>query len=197
MTTKPARGMTCYFVTPCLQLTNSDDQDDAQLMRLMEPNSTIGPRLSERAMVFESLHGLDMLAPSTADPKLTVWVTLCLAKELLCRQQGFVGTTKQGETLETLAGTLAGTTTSTHAGIHPFLPEARRDSSRSGEQGQIVHLIPCSRHTVTVTKSRFCHEDRVHPKTQAAVPEKMVHVLGQRARQSSHEQCQRSLYVHK
>ena len=165
-------------------------------MRRMGPNSIIGPRLSARATVFESLFGLDMLAPSSADPKLTVWVTRCLAKQLLCRQQGFVGTTKQGETLETLAGTSAGTT-STHSGIHLCFLKARRDSSRPGEQDQIVQLIPCSRHTVTVTKSRFYHEDRVHPGTQATVIEKMVHVLGQRTRQSSHEQCQRSLYVHK
>ena len=135
------------FFTPCLQLTNSNDQEDAQLMRLMEPNSTIGPRLLVRAMVFESLYGLDMLAPSTADPKLTVWVTPCLTKQLLCRQQGFVGTTKQGETLETLASTSAGTTTSTHSGIHFCFLKARRDSSRPGEQDQIVRMIPCSSHT--------------------------------------------------
>ena len=56
-----------------------------------------------RACECESLYPLDVLGPSTVDPKLIV----CLGTQLICRHQGFLGTTKQDETKE---NTSAGTT---------------------------------------------------------------------------------------
>ena len=41
------------------------DQEDAQLVRRIEPNSTIGPTLSVRAFELDSPCGLDMLVPRT------------------------------------------------------------------------------------------------------------------------------------
>ena len=47
--------------------TESKDPDDMQLIRRIQPNSTIGPVLLVRAFDFESLHGLDMWVPSSKD----------------------------------------------------------------------------------------------------------------------------------
>ena len=60
---------------------------------------------SVRAFDFVSQDALDTLMPSTADSKMTVWVTACLGAQLFCKQKGFIVTTKQNETIDTSAGT--------------------------------------------------------------------------------------------
>ena len=78
--TKQAKDMNGHFTTPCEEFTKSQDQEDAQLIQRIEPNSTIGLIILVRALEFESLYGLDFLVTGTTDPTLTVWLTACLAR---------------------------------------------------------------------------------------------------------------------
>ena len=63
--TKPARNTANKLVTPCGEFTESKGNEDAQLIRRIEPNSTTAPVLSVRAFEIESLCGLDILIPRT------------------------------------------------------------------------------------------------------------------------------------
>ena len=86
----------------------------------------------------------------------TVRVTACLGTQLLCMQQGFIGTTKQHETTDTSAST----TPSDRAERDP-LPKARRNPKRSRKQELIWQESNNS-----VQRAASIKEDRVHSKTR-------------------------------
>ena len=108
-----------------------------------------------RAYEFESLYSLDVLVPSTIDTKLIV----CLGTQLICRHQGFLGTTKQDEKKKRRHVSRYNSSTharrTTHANGGPL---------RSGEQEDPVCKTHEQRRTAVSIK-----EDRVHPKTQTPI----------------------------
>ena len=124
--------------------TKSKDEKDAQLIRRMEPISTIGPILSVRAFDFVGLYGLNILVSSTKDSKLIVWERFLLVQrrntKLWVRQQ----VPAPGEPL------------SPQVGGHPM---------RVGEPEIIWQFIPGSRHE-QYRKAASIKEDRVHSRTQ-------------------------------
>ena len=59
------------------------------------PNATTGPILLIRAFEFERLFGWDLEILDLRNDKQTVRVAACSGKELLCRQEGADGTSRE------------------------------------------------------------------------------------------------------
>ena len=69
----------------------SKDYEDTQLIKRIEPKSTIGPVVSAERPNDENLYGLDVSVPGTGDPGKHVWVTASLGLQQLNKQKGFIG----------------------------------------------------------------------------------------------------------
>ena len=76
----------------------------------------------------------DILVPSTADSKWTVWVTACLGTQIPCNQVFYVGTTKEDETIDTSAGTIT-------QGDTPFLKQGAQDRTQINSTTSMRPLV--------------------------------------------------------
>ena len=88
--TQPARDRSNKLVTPCGNLQSPKIKQTHS--RLDASNQT--RRLDQ--FYRDDRSTLNIIVPSTGDPGKHVWVTACHASEQFCRQEGYIGVSRDG-----------------------------------------------------------------------------------------------------